>query len=396
MNIKEIQKLIKYTVLNNITLSKAGKSPVSLNIIGESGIGKTDSIREVCATMDIPFLEVDLSGREDVGDLLGLPIEKYEVCLPNSDCEWVPSTLIDYYHNKGYIFTGRSRMEYSIPQSMMIDPSRPMVLYLDDYSRATPSILQAAMTLLKDGKINNWILPKGSTVICSSNPDDGEYHVTAVDNAHSTRNIRVNAEFDLNIWLENYGLTNVDERGVNFLLNFKDELKFKSEGNAVGVNIRLWTMFFDQLSGLTDWDKDLVMIKNLMTEDQFGKEYPLLFTKFVSGKLDKLPSIEYIFNEDITKIDDLFKEITKSRLDVVNILKERITFFCMSLTKEDSNFEKYCNRLKELLNLTHIFPNDHLWTMITTLGGNKDIPMAPLNEQYNRIAKINKAEDKKK
>jgi len=388
MNIKEIQKLVEYTIFNNIALSKAGKSPVSLNIIGESGIGKTDSIREVCNKINMPFLEIDLSGREDVGDLLGLPIEKYEVCLPNDPtCQWIPSSIINFYQNKGYEFTGRSRMEYSIPQSMMFDPSTPLILYLDDYSRATPSILQAAMTLLKDGKINNWVLPKGSTVICSSNPDDSDYEVTSVDKAHSSRSIKIDAEFDLNIWFENYGLKNVDQRGINFLINFKDELSFDE------VNIRLWTLFFDQISGIQDWDKDLSMIKNIMTEDQFTKEYPSLFTQFIAGKLDKLPSIEYLFNEDFNTVKETLESLTKDRLDIVNIIKERLILFSSTLTGKESDFKAYCTRIKELIELTQIFSEDHIWSMILSIGKNSYIPTEILFSEYQRISKINMSKD---
>ncbi len=385
MNIIDLQNLISYTVENNRKLASKRKSPVSINVIGESGIGKTDAIRQVCSNLGTQFIEVDLSGYEDVGDLLGLPIEKFEVCAPGSTiCEWIPATLIPYYQSKGYSFTGKNRMEYSIPKSMMIESDLPIVFYADDYTRATSSLLQAMMTLMKDGKINNWELPKGSTVITSSNPDNGDYHVQSVDQAHSTRSLNVEVDFDFNTWLNNYGLKNVDERGVSFLINYKEELERTSFKD---VNIRLWTMFFDQISGIKDWEANLPLILNIMSKEQF-KGYVQLFVQFISSKMDKIPSLKDLFSKEWNEVEKELTIICENRLDIVTIIKEKLLSFGTILKKEDVNFKEKCDRLHQFTSLTKIFPDDLLWNIVVKLSNNTDIPLEVYDECFERLRKL--------
>ena len=385
MNIIDMQSLISYTIENNKKLATKRKSPIAINVIGESGIGKTDAIRQVCSNLNMQFIEIDLSGREDVGDLLGLPIEKFEMCIPGSTvCEWIPSTLIPYYQSKGYLFTGKNRMEYSIPKTMMIESNDPIVFYADDYNRSTASILQAMMTLMKDGKINNWELPKGSTVITSSNPDDGEYHVQSVDDAHSTRSLDIEVDFDFSTWLDNYGLKNVDDRGVSFLVNYKEELERKKFKD---VNIRLWSMFFDQISGIKDWDTNLSLILNIMSKKQF-KGYVELFIQFISSRMDKIPTLKDLFSNDWESVKKELIVICKDRLDVVTIIKEKLVSFGTILKKDDVNFKEKCDRLNQFISLTEVFPNDLLWNIVVKLSNNTDIPLEVYDECFDRLRRL--------
>jgi len=392
MNISEMQEVVRYTIENNKRLGLEKGYSISLNVIGESGIGKTDAIRQICKSLDVDFLEVDLSGREDVGDLLGLPTDMFEMCAeggnPNDphSCSWISKTLVPYYESKGYHFTGRSRMEYSIPKTMIIDGNKPIVFYADDYNRSTAAILQAMMTLMKDGKINNWELPKGSTVITSSNPDDGEYHVQAVDKAHATRSLDLKVEFNFDNWYNNYGLANVDERGINFLLNFKEELERKKFND---VSIRMWTMFFDQLSGIKDWEKSLPLIKNIMSEDQFGAYIPL-FMQFVANRIDKIPSLDYIFNTEFEEMKKTLIEVCKDRLDVTSIIKDKLVGYCASIQKDDPDLVKKSERIKQLSQLTQVFPNDQLWSFMLSLSKNDALDINYYLECYERLRNLKK------
>jgi MoxR-like ATPase len=61
---------------------------------------------------------------------------------------------------------------------------------------------QAAMELIDKQTYLSWKLPKGWTIILTSNPDNGNYFVTSLDNAQKTRFISIDIKFDVDCWAE--------------------------------------------------------------------------------------------------------------------------------------------------------------------------------------------------
>ena len=89
-------------------------------------------------------------------------------------------------------------MSYAPPEWLpKEDNPNGTILLLDDYSRATQYFIQATMELIDKGEYISWKLPQYTTVVLSSNPDDGEYSVSTMDNAQKTRYINFNVEFNL-------------------------------------------------------------------------------------------------------------------------------------------------------------------------------------------------------
>ena len=63
------------------------------------------------------------------------------------------------------------------------------MLVLDDYNRGSSLMLNACMRITDEQETASWSLPKGSTVILTSNPDDGEesFNVSSGDSAQKSR-----------------------------------------------------------------------------------------------------------------------------------------------------------------------------------------------------------------
>lgn len=72
--------------------------------------------------------------------------------------------------------------------------------------------LNAVMDLINEQKYISWEMPKGSTIILTENPDNGEYLVNSIDNAIRTRFTNVEMIFDVKEWAKYAEETGIDGR----------------------------------------------------------------------------------------------------------------------------------------------------------------------------------------
>ena len=79
INPNELKDFLNHIISNNRHLQANGKGPVSVEVIGESGIGKTSSIVQLADELDLNFVKLNLAQIEEIGDLVGFPIHQFEV-----------------------------------------------------------------------------------------------------------------------------------------------------------------------------------------------------------------------------------------------------------------------------------------------------------------------------
>jgi len=216
MNVSEVRDLLTFIVENNKKLVGIGELPISLNIKGPSGVGKTSVIKQVFEKMEMPMIKKNLSQIDDLSEITGFPIKEYEVLKTEKDVQkvrWVPEAILSVAAEKGWVSSGKIRMGYAKPEWLVGNDKTPIGLVLDDFNRCQPRFLQAIMEIVDNQTYFSWTLPKGSTVVLSSNPDNGEYNVTTEDTAQTSRYFEVNCKFDAKIWARYAESINVDERG---------------------------------------------------------------------------------------------------------------------------------------------------------------------------------------
>lgn len=80
LNIDELKGFVKHIVNNNRFLQAHGKNPVSIEVIGESGIGKTSSILQLGDELGLNIVKLNLAQIEELGDLVGFPIRQFQLC----------------------------------------------------------------------------------------------------------------------------------------------------------------------------------------------------------------------------------------------------------------------------------------------------------------------------
>lgn len=187
LTLEEVKPILKHIIDNNFyRQEKYGDIPISVDIRGHCGIGKTSIVEQLAKEYDANFVKLNLSMMCETGDLCGYPIREHYVCK-DDDCQWITPELIESFSKAGYNITSETRMSYALPTWYKdIDISKPTFFVLDDYNRAIPALLSASMELVHRQEYLSWKLPSKTQIILTSNYDDGSYNVSSQDSAQQS------------------------------------------------------------------------------------------------------------------------------------------------------------------------------------------------------------------
>lgn len=383
ITLEEFSEIFKYLLDNNKRLVEEGKKPTAVGICGQAGLGKTTVVQDLAKSFGMSFVKVCLSELDEVGDLTGFPVKEYQVRVKTESNEWiekwVPHDLLTTYLQmpcSDYEFTGETRMGYATPKWLpREDNPNGTILLLDDYSRAQPVFLQACMTLINEGTYISWSLPKNTTIVLTTNPDNGDYVVTSFDAAQKSRFINFNIEFNVDgwaKWAEFYGL---DNRAINFGISYADDI-FKS-GNLT-INPRSYTTFCNAISGIREWSNtnSLALILNIAKgcfEDE-NNVIGNLFTTFIANKLDRLISPKDMLTQDWKEclpriIKCVYDEHDNYHPEIAAVLSTRLLNYTLKYFSETgSKADIVEKRLMEIIDSEKmLFSEDLIFNVVKTL-----------------------------
>jgi hypothetical protein len=345
LNVKEAKEFLKHIIDNNRYLQKTNKPPVAVEVVGDSGIGKTSTIVQLAKELDLNFVKLNLAQIEELGDLVGFPIRQFEVTKEESKV-WIDEQAVDEYTRLGYKFTGLNRMSYCPPE-WISGKSAGGILLLDDWNRADIRFIQAVMELIDRQQYISWELPKDWHIILTSNPDNGDYLVNSIDNAQKTRFISVNLKFDINCWSEWAENAQVDSRCINFLLKHPELVN-------TNTNSRSITTFFNSISSLNSFESTLPLIQ-MIGEGSVGGEFSTLFTMFINNRLDKIISPQAILTHEsddyvVSQLKSAIGKDDKYRADLASIISQRIINYSLFYSKHNKIEKPLIDRLAMLMN----------------------------------------------
>lgn len=351
LTVDGLKDFARHIIKTNVKLQEENKFPLALEVVGESGMGKTSSIIQLASELNLDVVKLNLAQIEELGDLVGFPIEEFEMAInkgtaeaPNWDVKWIKKPLLQDAREKGYSATGKSRMGYSAPE-WISGRSKGGILILDDWNRADPRFVQAVMELIDRQEYISWKLPKGWTIILTANPDNGDYNVTSQDSAQKTRYISANLKFDHKVWANWAEKDGIDGRCINFLL-LNHEIITKD------VNARSITKFFNSISSIKNFSDDLPMI-NMLGDGSIGPEASVMFVRFIADKLDKLVSPERMlthknFEEVKAEIKDCVYDSSKYRSDIASVLTRRFANYALKLAETGAITEAHIQRIADI------------------------------------------------
>jgi len=403
LNIDDLKGFVNHIIQNNRFLQAQGKPPVAIEVMGESGIGKTSTVVELAKEHGLNFVKLNLAQIEELGDLVGFPVRQFQMYkeqrvtqssdksvnyttaqrtaaasdlanLNNSGASvikkvvvWVDKLAVTEYLKNGYKMTGKNRMSYCAPE-WIADKKDGGILLLDDWNRADVRFIQAVMELIDRQTYISWSLPKDWHIILTSNPDNGDYMVNSVDAAQKTRYITANLKFDINVWARWAEEAGIDSRCINFLLMHPELV-------TTETNARSITTFFNSISSFESFEDNLSMIQ-MIGEGSVGDAFASMFTVFINNKLDKLVTPKDLLTHDnesyiLGELKSCIGSGDNYRADIASTLATRLANYAVVYAKDNTVSQKITDRLISLCTKDY-FSNDLKYLVVRTIfNGNK-------------------------
>ena len=396
LNIDELKGFVNHIIKNNNFLQENEKNSVSVEVVGESGIGKTSTIVELAKENNLAFVKLNLAQIEELGDLVGFPVRQFQMYkekimnplhsgLDNLNYtatqkeqiaktpvkkkigQWVDELAVQDFLKQGWKVTGKNRMSYCAPE-WIADKKEGGILLLDDWNRADVRFIQAVMELIDRQEYISWKLPKNWHIILTANPDNGDYMVNSVDSAQKTRYVTANLKFDIDVWAKWAEEASIDTRCINFLLLHPELIT--QETNARSI-----TTFFNAISSFENFDKSLPMVQ-MIGEGSVGDEFASMFTIFINNKLDKLVTPKDLLTHEneqyiLGELNSCIGKDDNYRADIASILATRLANFAVVYSLKNTISAKITDRL-ETLCTGEYFTNDLKYLIVRTIyNGNK-------------------------
>jgi len=368
LNIDELQDFVGHIITNNRHLQAGGKKPVAIEVVGESGIGKTTSIMDMTAKHGLDFVKLNLAQIEELGDLVGFPIKQFQMWTSKDGKKigkWVDEVAVNDHSKLGFQTTGKSRMSYSAPE-WIADKKAGGVLLLDDWNRADTRFIQACMELVDRQTYISWTLPKDWHIILTANPDNGDYMVNSTDPAQKTRYITANLKFDINVWARWAEENNMDTRCINFLLMHPELVTQETNARSIST-------FFNSISSIPKFEDQLPLVQ-MIGEGSVGNEFASMFTTFINNKLDKLVTPRELVTgpeEVLLELRECIGKDESYRADIASLLATRVANFAVAFSKTDSVTAKVQDRLVKLCTLDYLTDDLKYLVVRTIFNGNK-------------------------
>jgi hypothetical protein len=368
LNVEELKGFLKHIVGNNQYIQAEGKVPVAINVEGDAGLGKTSAVKQLATEMGMNIIKLNLSQIEELGDLIGFPFKEFEMVREDGVTKWVQESLMETYIKNRYKPTNNSRMSHAAPEWIQ-GQGEGGFLILDDYTRADHRFMQATMELIDQQEYISWKLPKNWHIILTSNPDNGDYNVTALDVAQKTRFISVEIKFDINVWAKWAEQVGIDGRCINFMLMNPEVVTQK-------VNPRAITTFFNAISSIEKFEEQLPLIQ-MIGEGSVGPEFSSMFTMFINNKMDKIISPADIMtnvNEAyvVGALNGAIGTGDEFRADISSIITTRLINYSLTHAANHSISDAMINRLVKLTTDCDAFTNDLKYYLVKELlAGNK-------------------------
>ncbi len=395
LNIDECKNFVNHIIKNNRFLQEGNKNPVAVEIVGESGIGKTSAVIDLAKENNLNFVKLNLAQIEELGDLVGFPVRQFQMFkekkinkriddlnytqaqkaaavaqmtgITKKIGQWVDELAVEEYLRTGWKMTGKNRMSYCAPE-WISDKKEGGILLLDDWNRADMRFIQAVMELVDRQQYISWSLPKDWHIILTSNPDNGDYMVNSIDSAQKTRYITANLKFDVEVWARWAEEVGIDTRCINFLL-LHPELVTQE------TNARSITAFFNSISSFEKFEDNLSMVQ-MIGEGSVGDAFASMFTTFINNKLDKLVTPKDLLTHTDEKyiLGQLTSCVGKDdnyRADIASTLATRLANYSVVYSKENTVNQKITDRLITLCTKDY-FTNDLKYLVVRTIfNGNK-------------------------
>lgn len=297
----------------------AGEVPL---IVGESGIGKTDLVREIAEEKHWSLIVIDGNLLKE-GEIGGLPtIESY--------------TGLDKSERKTTIYAVHTKLR-EIDEE--ISKGKTVLLFIDEINRCEHTVQQELMNLILNREINGYKLNEDVKILAAMNPSskygsDFDYQVVDMDAAQENRFVWLYMEPDYIQWLDWAINAGIEQKVIEFISTFPEYLNKINEDD-----IRATPRSYERISEIYKIYKEKI--------DAIPKA---VFLNVVKGNVGRLIAEEFVsFTESdyspLISYEDVFSGGSLSAAVIERVKKESHTRLYLSakniLKNLESNIKNY-------------------------------------------------------
>ncbi|MDP6999703.1 MAG: hypothetical protein QF569_26830 [Candidatus Poribacteria bacterium] len=217
-------------------LSKKG-SYVNLNVVGPSGIGKTEIVKSFTKDLQGFCSVISPASFSEPGDVLGMSRQK-------------------------------DNLSVLCPPAWTVFPKDvrgPLVLMMDDFSRSTRIVLNCLLPILTERGNSSWALPKGVIIVLTSNPPQADYSLVNAfnDRAVDSRMISVELVPDFYQFLDWARRSQKDMRMLNWMKSRPEFFMIKNGEHSKQTSPRILTQWLDIVGPIPDWKSKAGLVRTL-------------------------------------------------------------------------------------------------------------------------------------
>jgi len=210
---------------------RAIKAQIAVMLWGGPGIGKSSVLAQITAQLydsTNNLIDIRLPQMEPT-DLRGIP-------KPNEK-----SGRTDWYYPNFWPERG--------PDGKCT--TGPKVLLFDEIEKAPVSVKNAALQIVLDRKVGDYVLPDDVAIVCAGNREDDGCFSAPMGAALNNRMIHVEVKQDIDVWARWAHENDVMEDVIAFL-HFKPEALYNNTGENAFPSPRSWVMASKLLTDVTD------------------------------------------------------------------------------------------------------------------------------------------------
>lgn len=302
------------------------KSNIVPFIWGKGGIGKTEIIRQIAKSIGMDLIYLTFGAVEDVGDIIGLPYEKKV---------------------NGVMTTGHMAPDWFPTEGNKL-------IFIDEFNRAKPQILQAMFPFVLEGRLHTHKLPNNCHIVVAGNPPTDDYDVTSMeDDALFSRFCHMNFTPTVEEWIiymkqkgRNYDVISFFSTNQDLLVSSAKGFDLRSVCRHDRRNAEMLAMFID----INNPNEEMI---RLVASGLMGPELGIKFVTHMNNNSEILNSDEILNSFGVRVRDKIRRNL--NRPDILNKgLEDVVTTVKAANELQDSQAKNIAAFLTEL-------PNDLAW-----------------------------------
>jgi len=187
---------------------------------GSQGVGKTSVVKQVAKETGFESVVHLQLASQEVGDLVGVLLEQPNGTAKHTRPDWFPE-------------------------------SGKHLIFLDEFNRAHPDVLQAMFTFILEGKIHQHVLPPNCAIVAAANYQNSKFNVTDTsDSALMSRFCHIDfkpTKEEFIVYAETLGAESVADFIRDYPQMLETDSKDKFDFNTITPDRRAWLDFISKL-----------------------------------------------------------------------------------------------------------------------------------------------------